>query len=117
MTGEAGPVGGGLALLNPLLCRPALIIEADDCAIRSGQGGDDEAYPGTVLPEMMIDLGNHSSWSVPGGSLIVEASIPHQRGVAGSAPGPGEQVLDRPLQHLIGREPDGVGHVPLFQCL
>ena len=47
----------------------------------------------------------------------MEAPIPDQRRVAWSASGPGEQVLDSPLQHLIGREPDGVGHVPPFQCL
>src|SRR2546427_10908599 len=28
VTGEAGPVGGGLALLDPLLGRPALVVEA-----------------------------------------------------------------------------------------
>ena len=39
MTGEAGPVGGGLALLDPLLGRPALVVEVDDGAIRPGQGG------------------------------------------------------------------------------
>jgi hypothetical protein len=27
MTGEAGPVGGGFALLDPLLGRPALVVE------------------------------------------------------------------------------------------
>src|SRR6266851_3586811 len=46
VTGEPGPVGGSLALLDPLLRRPALVVEADDGAIRSGQRGDDEAHPG-----------------------------------------------------------------------
>ena len=65
----------------------------------------------------MLDLGNDSPRPVPGGSLILNAAIPHQRGVAGSAPGPGEHVLDRPLEHPVGREPDGIGHVPPFQRL
>jgi hypothetical protein len=63
---------------------------------------------------VMLDLRDHPSRPVPRRGPILEASIPHQRGVAGSAPGSGEQVLDRPLQHLIGREPDGIGYVPPF---
>ena len=47
----------------------------------------------------------------------MEAPIPDQRRVPWSASGPGELVLDSPLQHLIGREPDGIGHVPSFQRL
>jgi hypothetical protein len=73
--------------------------------------------PGEELSQVMLDLGDHPSRPVPRRGLILDASIPHQRGVAGSAPRPGEQVLDRPFQHLIGREPDGIGHVPPFQCL
>ena len=42
VAGEPGPVGGFLALLDPLLGRPALVVEADDRAIGLGQGGDDE---------------------------------------------------------------------------
>ena len=49
VTGEAGPVGGGLALLDPLLGRPALVVEADDCSVRP-QRGDDEAYSGKQFP-------------------------------------------------------------------
>ena len=30
MAGEPGPVGGGLALFDPLLCRPAVVVEADE---------------------------------------------------------------------------------------
>src|SRR5258707_11050949 len=30
VTGQPGPVGGFLALLDPLLGRPALVVEADD---------------------------------------------------------------------------------------
>src|SRR5262245_39543836 len=45
VTGEARPVSRSLALLDPLLGRPALIVEADDGPVRSRQGGDDEAHP------------------------------------------------------------------------
>ena len=49
MTGEARPVCGLFAFLDPLLRRPALVVEADDGPVRPGQGGDDEAYPGKEL--------------------------------------------------------------------
>ena len=62
---ELGPVGGGLALLDPLLRRPALVVEADDRAIRSGQRGDDEAHPRKEFPEVMLDLGDDPSRSAP----------------------------------------------------
>jgi hypothetical protein len=39
-------VGGGLTLLDPLLGRPALVVEADDGAVRPRKRGDDEAHPG-----------------------------------------------------------------------
>ena len=90
VTGEPGPVGGFFALLDPLLGRPALVVEADDGSVRPGQRGDDEAHPGKQFAEVMLDLGNHPSRSIPGGRLIPEASISHQRGVAGSAAGPDE---------------------------
>ena len=107
MAGEPGPVGGFLALLDPLRRRPALIVEMDDGSVRSGQSGNDEAHPREEFPEVVLDLGDHLPRSVPRRGLILEASIPYQWGIAGSAPGPSEQVLDRPLQHPISREPDG----------
>ena len=96
VAGEARPVGGGFALLDPLLGRPALVVEADDGPVRPGEGGDDEAHPREKFPEMMLDLGDHPPRPVPGGGLILEAPVADQRGVAGSAAGPGEQILDRP---------------------
>ncbi len=50
MAGEPGPVGGFLALLDPLLRRPALVVEADDGAVRPGERGDDEADPRIFYP-------------------------------------------------------------------
>jgi hypothetical protein len=107
VTGEPGPVGGFLALLDPLLGRPALVIEAEDGAIRPGQGGDDEAHPRKEFSEVMLNLGDHSSRPVPGGRLIREAPVPDQRRIAGPAAGPDEQIFDGPLQHGIGREGKG----------
>jgi hypothetical protein len=47
----------------------------------------------------------------------VEAPVAHQWGVTGPAPRPGEEILDGPLQHLVGRESNGVRHATLLQCL
>ena len=117
MAGEPGPVGGGLALLDPLLCRPALVVEADDGPVRPRQGGDDEAHPRKEFPEMMLDLRDHASRPVPGRRLILEAAVSHQRGMARSAAWPNEQILDAPLQHVVGREADRVSHPLAFQRL
>src|SRR5215813_14371678 len=53
MTGEPGPLRGGFALLDPLLRRPALVVETDDGPVRPGQSGDDETHPGKQLAQMM----------------------------------------------------------------
>src|SRR5262245_30892250 len=53
---EARPMGGFLALLDPLLGRPALIVEADDGSVRPGQGGHDEAHPREKFPEVVLVL-------------------------------------------------------------
>src|SRR3990172_2030482 len=45
MSGKPGPVGGLFALLDPLLRRPPLVVEADDGPVRPGQAADDEAHP------------------------------------------------------------------------
>jgi hypothetical protein len=37
--------------------------------------------------------------------------------MGGSAAGPGEQVLDRPLEDVVGREADGVSDAPPLQRL
>src|SRR5438876_8201953 len=41
VAGEARPVGGFLAFLDPLLGRPALVVEADDRSVRPRERGDD----------------------------------------------------------------------------
>ncbi len=117
VAGEAGPVGSLFPFLDPLLRRPALVVEADDGPVRPGQGGDDEAHAGKELPKVMLDFGDDSPRPVPGGSLILEAAVADQRGVAGSAAWSGQQVLDGPLQHIISGEADGVRHASPLQRL
>ena len=50
MTGEPRPVGRGFALLDPLLRRPALVVEADDGPVRPCERGDDEAHATKEFP-------------------------------------------------------------------
>ncbi len=66
---------------------------------------------------MMLDLGDHSSRSVPGAGLILEAAVPDQGSVAWTAAWPDEQIFDGPLQDVIGREADRVPHLASFQRL
>jgi hypothetical protein len=89
VTGEPRPVGGFLTFLDPLLGRPALVVEADHGPVRPSQGRDDEAHPGKELPEVMLNLGDHPPRPIPGRGLILKAPVPHQWGVARSAAGPG----------------------------
>src|SRR2546426_5452950 len=110
-------MGGFLALLDPLLRRRALVMEADDRSVRPGERRDDEAYPGKQFAEMMLDLGDHASRSVPGGGLILEAPIADQWGMARSAAEPSEQILDASLQDVVGRESDRIPRPSPFQCL
>ena len=71
-------MGRGLAFLDPLLRRPALVVETDDRAIRPRQCGDDEADPGEQLAQMVLDLRDHAARAVPGRGLVVKAAVTHQ---------------------------------------
>src|SRR5260370_30650059 len=65
----------------------------------------------------MLDLGNHASRPVPRGGLILEAPVSDQRSVAGSTARLSEQILDAPLQDVVGRQADRVPHPSAFQGL
>ena len=81
VAGEARPAGGGFPFLDPLLDRPAPVVEADDGPVRPGQRGDDEAHPRDQLAEVMLDFGNDPPRPVPRCGLVVEAAVADQRGV------------------------------------
>jgi len=76
MAGEAGPVGGGFALFDPLLGHPPLVAEADDSPGRPGQSGNDEDHPREQPPEVMLNLGDHPPRPVPRGGPI-EREVKH----------------------------------------
>src|SRR5262249_58304900 len=75
VTGEPGPVSGFLALLDPLLRGPALVVEADDRPVGPGERRDDEVHPRKEFPKVMLDLGDYAPQSVRGGRLILAAPI------------------------------------------
>jgi len=110
-------MGRGVTFLDPLLRRPTLVVEANDSPVPSSQAGDDEPHPREEFPEVMLDFGDHASRPVPRRRLILETPIADQRRVARSAARPGEQILDAPLQDVVGREADRVPHPSPFQCL
>jgi hypothetical protein len=53
-------MGGFFALLDPLLRRPALVVEAADGPVRPGERGDDDAPP-----EERVPRGDARPWRAP----------------------------------------------------
>jgi hypothetical protein len=97
-----------LAFLDPLLARPALVVEGDDPLGRARQVGDDEANAGIKLARVPLDLGHHAARYLPGLRLITEAGVVPPDLVRRTANRALEQVADPQLQNLIGRQPDRV---------
>lgn len=62
-------------------------------------------------------IGDHAARALPGGGLVLEAVVADQRRVTWSAARPSEQILDLPLEHVIGRQPNRVTHPPAVQSL
>src|SRR6266436_5560187 len=65
----------------------------------------------------MFDLCDHEARAVPGGGLVLEAAVADERRVTRSAARPGEEVLDPPLEHVVGGQPNGVAHSTAFERL
>ena len=110
MAGKPRPTDGGLALLDPLLGGAAAIVELDHPPVGPGQVGDDEADPRPEFTLMPLDLGHHTTGSRPALGLVVEAGEPDDRLLRRAADRPGQQVLNPPLQHLVGRQADRVAN-------
>ena len=97
-----------LALLDPLLCGAAEIVEGNHPLGWTGQIGDDEADPGIQLARMPLDLGNDPARGRPALRLVAEAGV-GAANVLGRPPDrAAEQMADPLLQNGIGRQPDGV---------
>src|SRR5665811_1376710 len=61
--------------LDPLLARPALVVEGDDPLGRSRQIGDDEADARIKLARVPLDLRHHAAWYLPALRLIAEVGV------------------------------------------
>jgi hypothetical protein len=59
-----------LALLNPLLCLAALVVEVDDLPVRELCVGHDEAQPGEQFPGMMLNFCHYPPCRRPTGRPI-----------------------------------------------
>jgi hypothetical protein len=69
------PLDRALAFLDPLLARPALVVEGDDSLGRSRQIGDDEADARIKLARVPLDLYHHTARCLPTLRLIAEAGV------------------------------------------
>src|SRR5262249_57326596 len=97
-----------LALLDPLLCRAATVVETDDLLRVPLQVGDNETDPWEQFAGMPLHFRHHAAGLVPRPRSIAEAGVELLRLVRRPPHGPLEQVCDLPLQHGVGLEPDRV---------
>src|ERR1035441_8907723 len=106
-----------LPLFDPLLCRPALVVEAYHRPAGCLQVGHDESDSGEQLSEVELHLRHHTPRRLPARGLVEKALVPHHRLVARSSYGPRQQLGDVALQAVISGYADGILHAPLLQGL
>src|ERR1039457_2779515 len=75
-----------LSLFDPLLCRPALVVEAHHAPARCLQVGHDESDSGEQLPEVELHFRHHTPRRLPARGLVEEALAPHHWLVAPASP-------------------------------
>src|SRR5262249_41468845 len=92
------PLDRPFALFDPLLARPALVVEGNDALGRAGHVGDDEPDARIEFARMPFDLGDHSARLRPASGLVGEIGeeppvdgpqqpLPTERSSAGSKRG------------------------------
>ena len=117
VTREPRPMRGLLAFLDPLLRRPALVVEPHDGAIGELEIRHDEADAREQLADMVLDFRDDPPRLRPTARLIRKALVPDERLAAGPPRRPGEKTSNIPLQILIGRNADRIRHTALLKCL
>ena len=96
------------AFLDPLLARPALVVEGDDPLRRSCHVGDDEADTRIKLSGMPFDLRNHPARLGPASGLIAEVRIKPAHLVWRPPNRTLEQIADPVLEDPVGRQADRI---------
>src|SRR5262249_5946440 len=72
---QSRPLDRAFALLDPLLARPALVVERDHALGRAAHVRHDEADARIKFFGMPLDLGNHPARLAPASGLIAEARM------------------------------------------
>ncbi len=106
-----------LSLFDPLLSRPALVVEAYYRPARGLQVSHDEPHSWKQLPGMELYIRHHTPRRLPARGLIEAAHVPDHRLVAPSSYRPLQQLRDVALQGVVGRDADSILYAPLFQRL
>src|ERR1022692_161447 len=106
-----------LPLFDPLLCRPALVVEAHYRPARCLQVGDDESDSGEQLSKVELHFRHDPSRCLPARGLVEEALVPHHWLVAWPSHRARQQLRDVALQAVIGGYANGILHASLLQRL
>src|ERR1039457_258083 len=106
-----------LPLFDPLLCRPALVVEAHYRPARCLQVGDDESDSGEQLSKVELHFRHDPSRCLPARGLVEEALVPYHGLVAWPSHRARQQLRDVALQAVIRRYANGILHASLLQRL
>src|SRR6516164_9808606 len=97
------PLDRPLAFLDPLLARPALVVEGHDALSRAAHVRHDEADAGIKFSGMPFNLGDDPPRLGPASGLIAEARMGSAHMVRRTPDRAREQIADPALQNLVGR--------------
>src|SRR5262249_42424117 len=97
------PFDRALALLDPLLARPALVVESNDTLGLAAHVRHDEADTGIKFSGRPPDLGDNPPRLGPGSGLIAAIGMDPAHMVRRSSAWEREQIAGPALQCLVGR--------------
>src|ERR1700751_4985929 len=88
------PLDRAFAFLDPLLARPALVVEGNDALGGAAHVRHDEADARIEFTRMPFDLGDHPPWLRPTTGLIAEARMRPLHMVRRSSDRPRQQICN-----------------------
>jgi hypothetical protein len=101
---EPRPSDRALAFLDPLLARPALVVEGDDVLGGARHVGDDKADARVKFARMPFDLGDDTAGFCPASGLIGEVRLRAPHFVRRTADRAVEEIADLSCKmRLAGR--------------